>query len=315
MNKPMTFSAFVGVLVLAMVVVFFKGAGQEEAPAPATQSTDAAPATAVVEADPAAVTAGYPPEMLYNGRAIDPECFTDAAPMTAPGIINLAACGQGAATPDEEGMPVREGALRALDNGYIGYEYFCQLPEDKIYCGSFYYRYDGMTDKGVVISSAFSGGGSGHFTTLGIYQREGDTLRHVETIDGGDRCTGGLTGDVRVENGRISYARFATPYALYDMYQGDAPAVEPYDDLFDCAACCAAEIGITDGTVTGVTLTMDETWLQHDENLPRLQGCFNGVYVEELKNGRRRMDEEQARAFIARFAASCVATPEPAREN
>ena len=236
----------------------------------------------------------YPDEMLYNGRPIDPTCVYGAIYHSRKdNAVDLkVSCNEiYSLVGNDVGGFVTQEVLAFSPRIGLGYDY--DLGEGMGTKGYFYYKYLGQISQGLVIHAQYSGGGTGHFSNLSVYQRKGDTLKLVKTVTFGDRCDGSAQ-DAVVINGILEYDYYVTEYELYERYKpgylvdgGTAPIH------------CGAELHIKDNVVQYVKF----------ESSFKLPPCAKGKITNNEVAGTTMSDDE-AREFINKVSEACDWKPE-----
>lgn len=231
------------------------------------------------------VVASYPPEMLYNGKPIDPKCVY-------------------ASIEDhkDKGVNLKEGCSEFLGDGFsdekqtlvigakrTGYDFEYEGGES----GEFYYEVVGKIPEGTVLKVNYSTGGSGYFSDLGVYKRDEDILRKVRTLAGGDRCSGGIR-EAKIDDGRLLYAYEVTPLELYQHYIPDASY---RGDLGSAFTSCGAVIYMRGDVVERVELTEGADFSE----------CFKEGYMKQIES-KKILSDSEAKDFIQKFSKMCPVT-------
>jgi uncharacterized protein YecT (DUF1311 family) len=110
---------------------------------------------------------------------------------------------------------------------------------------SFGYRIAGKApDGGEVAQIAYSGGGTGQFSTVAVLKSapgsDGKALLSAKPVpgaEGGDRCNGGID-TVTIDNGALLVTRNLSPLDMASVLGSRAAKVEGDNALAFCAACC-----------------------------------------------------------------------------
>lgn len=145
---------------------------------------------------PAAATAAVHPEFAFRGRPIAPQCV---APFSVSGaeappsmtVVDLDACAAMKASPP------------AFEADGEGRRWFLR-GDDGRNEGSFGYRHRGRTSDGLDVLEVWdNGGGSGTYSAVFVVQIESGRLLLRRSIEGGDRCTAGIS-DAAVEGSDVT---------------------------------------------------------------------------------------------------------------
>ena len=183
---------------------------------------------------------------------------------------------------------------------------------------------DLSASEGFVFRFEISGGGSGRFTSLWLFEGEATSgenmVRMSRLADGGDRCNGSISNVKIIEGATgddLIIERVITPYAF--MFESDnLPSsfrdIEPYSDLANCAACCAGTMTtrrtISDkgaGSVVGFRILKTSSRSGAGNNQGDLQACFDNLVNEQSKGKKQLMlSAEEADRFREVFANDCV---------
>lgn len=192
-------------------------------------------------------------------------------------------------------------------NGEMQTSYSADNPEDPDFPGfngfnsySPFRIYD-MPDGGQLglLELIFNTGGSGHFGLLAMVEK--DTKGNAYPVWwqwAGDRCNDGYPSFIGIEEEQLFYSVAATPFRLLNPLDetdwrmqsllqelgddsGELPTLagwRPYDDLANCAACCAGErvyaVGLNDGFSRTVGVKLDtEQFLNQQQG--EHQACIN----------------------------------------
>jgi len=239
-----------------------------------------------------------PDDLLFQGRPLDPMCLTG---FQEEPEVALPVCTDGAdilrVDPAE---PLRPDA-----EGWIGYGFKYADMSDmpgQAWAG---WRYLGRVDRGVVVETRFSGGGTGWFTAVRILRREGEAVRLVDTLAGGDRCNGGVAG-AAVVGGNVLTASNLTPYDLvaWALEEAGGPALPDMAPLDFCAICCVGTATYVDDAPAWVTLTPPmEGFAQSEDDALRV--CLDGLLEEQAWPGAV-LDMAALAAFGRTFRDRCL---------
>lgn len=273
------------------------------------------------EASAETSSSAFPPELLLNGQPIDPLCFEKSNSM-------------------ESGMG--DIALQNCADGFVVKEYFSKGPydrgavftyegdEDFAGMGTPYmqYRYAGIDENMTIIPAKeadgrfpvllnWSGGGTGHFSNLLWLKREGNVLKPLQGVTGGDRCNGGVVEALMNKDGQLQYAVNITPYDMV-MLGGDAErpfmqSVKAFEDLDACAACCTGTAHFTGDEFTGVKLQdgLKDYLSGRDYADPvppeqEKQACFDRLLVLQAESGQMEFTPDNWETFIREVEHVCL---------
>lgn len=229
-----------------------------------------------------------PPDLMFDGKPLDPMCFQRWEDREA---VNVRDC----AEPDILPEPAEW-----TDLGWYGYTFRLKdLPAEAPMRGWASWRYLGATDQGHVVETLYNGGGTGHFSTVETVRRDGDQLVSVITHAGGDRCNGGVEA-AAVAGGQVVTASNITPYDLVSLALGEDPPVKAYDDLAACAICCVGTATVVGDDLAWVTLTpMDSGFAGPDQPV---QACLDRL----LQSQRNALTPAELTVFGKTFRTECL---------
>ena len=195
------------------------------------------------------------------------------------------------------------------NQGEAQISYSSDLPQDPEYGGyagfnsfSLFRQYDtGDGGELALLELMFNRGGSGHFGLLAMIKTEqnGDAFP-LWWQWAGDRCNDGYPRFIGVEDELLFYSVAATPFrllnpldetdwrmqsfleALNPKEAETGPATlgnwEPYDDIANCAVCCAGErvfaMGLNDGFSRLVGVKIDNQAF-NESSQGDIQACVN----------------------------------------
>lgn len=136
----------------------------------------------------------------------------------------------------------------------------------------------------------FNTGGSGHFGMLAMVKREANGEAFPLWWQwAGDRCNDGYPRFIGMADEQLFYSVAATPFRLLNPLDesGNTPSTlggwQPYDDLSNCAVCCAGErvyvMGLNDGFSRMVGVKIDKEALVQ-ETQGEVQACVNGWFAQ-----------------------------------
>lgn len=245
-------------------------------------------------ADVAEIVKTFPPELMYEGKPIDPDCVkalleTPSYPQSLP------ACGPKRVRL--ENAPVPAGGLVVGDNDDIGYDYNCSGKD----CGSFFYRYVGLTEGAMAVATENTDKEGRTTTALDTIKRDGDKLVAVEHMTGGERCHGGLAGPPKVtDDGKLLYGFNTTPYGFVNHYSTEKLRVSTVE-ITDCSTCCFGRFSMEGRIVQEIDFQASKKNLTAMRR-GKMQDCFNNEYgsVEE-----KTLTDAEARVFVEETLKKC----------
>jgi hypothetical protein len=251
-----------------------------------------------------------PPEMLVDGKPVDPLCFADAIGGERSEIVSLRGCG--ASTQVTRREEKDEGRTHSATYTYI--DESSNATVNQPYAD---YTYIGIQNNLLVVQFNWGGGGSGHFTDLLRLRRTEEQFEIVDYIAGGDRCNGGVSETALDANGVLSYAQYVTPYDLFTLGSAqNSPylqSVAAYDDLDACAICCYGTVKVVDGVITNITLDSAlKTSLPNKEpelnedGKEKLQVCFDKLVLLNLDDTQKEKSMADWNVFIREFEHICL---------
>jgi hypothetical protein len=227
-------------------------------------------------------SSSFSSEMLVAGKPIDPKCIYAAMGDRAGKGVNVVdICPEFSG----DGFSAEKQTLVINAKG-AGYDFEYENGRS----GGFYYEVIGKTSEGIVLNVYYSTGGSGHFSSLSIYEREGDVLRKVRNVAGGDRATGGV-GEVKVEDGHLLYSYSVTPLELYQKY---IPNASYRGDLGSGFSNNGAMIHMKDNKVESVELAEDAI----------IPDCFKEQYLQQMET-KKTVSEVEAKTLMQKLSEAC----------
>lgn len=264
---------------------------------PRDQSTATTP---IAQSDATQVPPQAPQDsgFTYQGKPIDPICFNFPGDASGDEPIDLATC-TGSAGSDEYSIP--ENGLETFDNGAIGYTFKCEGGCMRQPFVS--YKHLGQVGDAHAVMVESSGGGTGVFTTLALYQLADGKLTRTKAIAGGDRCNGGIENAV-VKDNKLHFSMNITPFDMIEISKGNDAGFEAYDDIQACAVCCVGQVNYVDDQMVSVTLTQDPKEIVNEDLGPK-DACFFGTYNETYFAGKTTLDQTALNAFGQTFHQRC----------
>lgn len=174
-----------------------------------------------------------PDLLMYDNKPIDALCLFEAA--QKKGTANLEQCGlhaeQGRKKTDENVSQVLK------DRGFIGYDYSWNMNGYSAH-GYSYYKPYGKLGNAAIVLSLNNSGGTGQFSEINVITRDKEQI-HVESYNGGDRCTHGIIDMKRMDD-KLRYTINLTSYDLLSLTYGHPGKLTAADGLSFCAVCCIA---------------------------------------------------------------------------
>jgi hypothetical protein len=246
-----------------------------------------------------ATAAEFPDYLYFHNRPIDPLCFNEDS-------VNLAHCG----VYSTQGRTVIGANEKLTDAGFIGYEYTeNDWHDSRAYT---YYKPIGKAAHGYIVYTMNNTGGSGIFSSLIYVIRKGNFLI-TKTIQGGDRCNGGVSEPV-LENSQLTYHEHITPLDYFGFQHVNPHTIPGVRELHDCAACCAGFAVYSrpvQNTFSGAHFEyVDFTQYARDLTLERydksLENCFDTLIKQYAQHGQTRLDPQQLELFTADFHKQCL---------
>lgn len=235
-----------------------------------------------------------PQDFMFKGKPVQPDCiekFSGDSSRFELIYLDSDKCQTGDKSYDPE----------EIKKGLLGYS----SADGSTYT---YYKHLGMihlqglkTPLYHLIYTEWSGGGTGRFSSIDVVEKSGDTLRLVDSIAGGDRCTGGLS-DVEYKNGILTYKQHVTPLDLYVLIQKQPNTKVNFSS---CAACCMGKVAYQGSDITGFTFAQDGAEaLPVEPTLP--QGCYNQIIKETLAEGKNTLTFKELKSFMQKIEKTCV---------
>lgn len=253
----------------------------------------------------------WPPELLYQGKPIDPLCFYAFG--EEKGKMSLSRCGIHA----ESGRKITGQNNMLIDEGYFGYDYSWKIDETSSTQGYSYYKPLGMINQLAVIGTLNNSGGTGQFSSLSTVSRKDNTIQ-IKTYEGGDRCNGGVQDIQRVktEQGElIQYRVNLTAFDFLALTQDNPYSLKPYDDLDSCAVCCIAtavyqrplneHFSNEEFKFIDLTKYLKDISASEQSSPLKYQACFNQLLLKTAQK-YHHLDQEALLQFTHQFNETCV---------
>lgn len=216
-----------------------------------------------------------PPSMFYRGKLIHPTCLSFFGDRSRFKPVNLAACGYATATSSQSGI------VRSVSRQNESWQEY-QPPTGKGYDR---YRYLGTRDGLVYIQSEGNWGGSGNFSAVNAFERQGDAVSLKKEIAGGDHCNGGIVSASLVK-GDVDVTTNVTPRALLALdivaSKYPNPNIIDYGNLEDSAVSCLGEARFRNGTLTSIRIDPDAV-LPARQSDKTYMGCISRELIKAKK--------------------------------
>lgn len=320
-----------GLIVMMCLLALSVSACKEEKKADPAQAgmDDPSPAAAADPDDdqlPKDASAALPPGLLVDGQPVDPFCFV-IAQNTEDGDftpVNVRNCVSDEFVPGERfskgpqsyGIDFQYASdADGMSKPYMLYQYVGRdltLPPSQ---AGTTHPLPGLNEKFPVILYSNTGG-TGNFSTLMSIKREGDTLKLVESIAGGDRCNGGVAQAIIDTDGALVYEQNITPYDMV-VLGGDPErpflnSVKAFDDLEACAVCCAGTAVFKNDQFTGVKLSSElaenikNKYMSPIPPEQEKQACFDKALGAQIEKGKTEFSVEEWADVIGAIEKECL---------
>ncbi|KTD32263.1 hypothetical protein Lmor_2201 [Legionella moravica] len=247
-----------------------------------------------------------PADLLYNNKPINPLCF-DQGELSNKTLSLTDNC-------ELEPINVLGQSKELLNEGYYGFEY--KLKDDSGFASSYsYYKVIGYYNHLYTLLLISNTGGSGHFSSLYLVNRDQNKL-HIKTLPfGGDRCNGGLN-EVTQNKNIITFTSNITPGDFLSISNNNPEQLQAYDDLDACAACCVATASYTTdlqkdstkATLTSIQFSKDPETLS-DLKSPEhtgYQACFNKLVLSYITKDKTTLSVQELGTFMNEFNSKCT---------
>lgn len=257
----------------------------------------------------AAHAESLPAAMMHNNKPVEPSCLLLDLEDNSPDIrsdYRLTDCLPKGASLDTP-LPNTPDAL-----GYVGYEFTRSTVSEDGTPGTrtwnYRYKYLGVLRGHHANLIEFSNDDGERYTQIKSFDRVGDKLILVDMIGGGDRCNSGMS-EVFIKDGKLHYGVSITAADFPAFGGDDGHGFEPFGDLESTVDSCFAVAHHIDGEYVQVTLNPDIfAGINNPAQVPdpRLQGCFNSVFVKYVQDGRKELDRESMAKFMKKFRTACI---------
>ena len=230
-----------------------------------------------------------PRPLLIDGKPINPLCLLPISDETGQSTrISLNNCGSD--------IIVRDYASRGPE--WIGFSYTDKNEPIAERTAEYNYRYVGQIGEKAILFSNYSGGGSGHFTSLVALKRRDATNFEFSEIAGGDRCNGAIS-NITIQDNRLYFDQVLTPWML--MQLGLVPENPAFDGLASSATSCVATAHMRGSRMVSVTL---DGGVDNDTDNPR--ACFDKTIQQFVAKNDMELDIRKLRRLRSQFRA-CLA--------
>lgn len=257
------------------------------------------PILAQTQVSEAEAFASLPPELLFEGKPVNPECINLAAPLLE----------------GESWMQnLKECSAKTTVEYTDGYWKSCRVNVQQKFC-NFMYRYLGTDLDGRTYIETHADWNKGDISGVGILSRidtdsstfnikPDQTFERVNVHENkigiaykqrGNHCQGGVVA-ADVKDGRLHYSYGVTPKLLHNMY---SPKNSEYAG-FEAAQDCMALIYNVDDKVDHIELIRSEAQLENDLT------CQSFSYREQVKAHGTSMTEDETRAFFKMMEQTCI---------
>lgn len=235
-----------------------------------------------------------PQDFYFQGKPIQPDCidkFIGDSSRFEPIFLETNSCQKTQKKLDPDKL--KEGLLgySSSDGSYIYYKYLGPI-----------HFYGLETPVYHLIYSEWSGGGTGHFSTIDVVEKTQDWIRLLSEIDGGDRCNGGLT-DVAFKDGLLIYKKNITPWALYSITQGKS---DTNIDFSDCAVCCVGTVSYKGSDIVKFEYDKDSMSTLKDNSNSSSQKCYNKIVNETFVSGKASLTMDELKNFGQKVKDQCL---------
>lgn len=249
---------------------------------------------------PARAAVDVPPDLIFGGQPINPHCFQRADSLDTP--VDLATCREDGTVPVTDEEPWFDASAWISET----FQWTDMMEDAPNLRGWVAWRPAGSLTTGRwagahVVETAYSGGGTGFFTSVAVVRRTGDTLEFLSVLAGGDRCNGGIAAATVAEDTALT-AVHITPFDLLALaFAPDDPPARPYEDIVACAACCVGTLLLVNETPALVTLGGGlEGGFDPDPGSP--QACLDELMAE----GPSVLAAMDLSALATRFRDRCA---------
>ena len=238
--------------------------------------------------------AALPPEMMYEGKPINPGCVYGANPFEGkPAAQDLKTCKEITREGDLGPRPVIHRSEDPLSY-YFRYDWATE--DGNPGGGSFEYRYVGLTAEGIVLHTSFNGGGNGTNSKIGIFSRNNTDFHLVRELAGGWDCNGSVDSqNIHVNGNDIFYDRSADNY-----YVGKILGISKPKYFGDIPRRCLAKVHMKNESIQSIEL------VSTDDQLNDYGACAAYAYREQIKAHGTKMTPDEARTFFKEVEKACA---------
>lgn len=238
--------------------------------------------------------AALPPEMIYDGKPINPGCVYGANPFEGkPAAQDLKTCKEMTRDGDLGPRPVIHTNKDRLSH-YFGYDWATE--NGNAGGGSFLYRYVGLTPEGIVLHTSFNGGGNGTGTKLSLFRRDDEHFQLARELAGGWDCGGSVDfQNIQVNGNDILYHRNADNHFI-----GKILGILKPKHFGDMPRRCLATVHMKNGSIRSIELVNTE------DQLNEYATCAAQEYRKQVKAHGTKMTPDEARAFFRNVEKACA---------
>jgi len=168
-----------------------------------------------------------------------------------------------------------------------------------------------------LLAISFNDGGEGLFDNLLLVQRTGDELALLKAWEEGDRCNGGILGQL-ADGDYFYYTRDLTPAGLLELATEVRIDLTPPDDLEEtpdsCFAAATFRYSLAEDREEFLSVRLyDEDREETGAGLQgyRYQACFNRVFNTFLREEKLILTPSEVNDFARAFDEQCLKKSEP----
>jgi hypothetical protein len=188
----------------------------------------------------------------------------------------------------------------------VGYSFRYNSSSDPNDGGWIYYRNLGLLNGNPVLLVDYSGGGSGHFSSIREIKLDGHVLQNIKYLASGDRCQGAIS-DARIVGGSLNVESSITPTTLLKMAV-PLPQPNPSWELDDSPqgnqGNCFAAARTQDGKL--ISISISRKYLINTGPSSEVQLCFNNLFGASLDRGKSVLKSQELTQLLKRFFTECV---------
>lgn len=250
----------------------------------------------------------FPNELLYQGAPIPPGCFSLMGRQNKNHVYDLREC----SSKNDDWMLVRNDFMD--QKGFYGgnWQYPAYDKKDALREGFAFYKAWPAGESRYWVLNYENNGGSGDFSVISLVTRIDEHHIKIESVDGGDRCNGGIHLDEpEITPEGLHYTSYMTPGDFLEIAETNPKNLRAYRDLEACAVCCTAKMEHNVDTRLNISFRSIE--LVPEENAGNIksdypyQDCFNKIKAKWIGQGKSRLSNmNMVRQFMNEFNAICV---------